>query len=300
MSDNAFDNIPHQSPLEPVRLTENDTIQFHCHKGVSCFNACCRSIDITLTPYDILRLKNHFNMTSEEFLAVYTMPFEMDAHGMPGVKIRPVDNGTTCPFLDEESGCTVYEDRPTSCRYYALGLMSMRFANEYTDQDMYFLVKEEHCKGHEEPRQLTVGEYRKEQKVSTFDEMNREWRQIILKKRSGGPAVGKPPLRSFQLFFLASYNLDKFRAFVQSPGFSDIYDLEAELMEQVKRDDEALLKLGYRLMKQVFFREMSIPMKQDAEEQRLQKRRQMFAEQKERENLETYGKDRGYDEPLPD
>jgi hypothetical protein len=46
----------------------------------------------------------------------------------------------------------------------------------------------------------------------------REWRRIVLKKRSGGPAVGKPSERSMELFFLASYNLDGFRDFISTPG----------------------------------------------------------------------------------
>ena len=35
--------------------------------------------------------------------------------------------------------------------------------------------------------------------------------QIILKKRSAGPTVGKPPEMTFHLFFMASYDLDRFR-----------------------------------------------------------------------------------------
>ena len=30
-----------------------------------------------------------------------------------------------CTFLGDE-GCTVYEDRPAACRYYALGNMAVR------------------------------------------------------------------------------------------------------------------------------------------------------------------------------
>lgn len=51
--------------------------------------------------------------------------------------------------------------------------------------------------------------------------MNREWREIVLKKRSSGPTVGRPSDRSFDLFFVASYDLDSFRAFVTSASFLD-------------------------------------------------------------------------------
>lgn len=271
MADKLIENAFFQSPVHPVRLSLEDTIQFHCHKAIACFNVCCQQTDVTLTPYDILRLKKRFGLTSSEFLARYTLPFEMDSHSMPGVKIRPLDNSAGCPFLCAE-GCSVYEDRPTACRYYALGLLSMRLENATVDEDAYFLVKEEYCLGHHEPRTLSVQAYRQEQGVDEYDEINREWRQIILKKRSSGPTVGKPSPRSYQLFFLASYNLDDFRVFVQSPGFLEVYALDARTLEQLEFDEVALLKFAFKLLKQVLFGEMTIPLKTDAEEKRKQRR----------------------------
>jgi Fe-S-cluster containining protein len=263
----------HQSPIEPVKLCLSDTIQFRCHKEIACFNQCCKHIDILLTPYDILRLKKRLGLSSSEFLAQYTVPYEMDQHGMPGVKIRTADDNLACPFLQPE-GCSVYEDRPSACRYYALGLLSLREQASSADEDYYFLVKEEHCLGHQESRQITIQDYRQEQGVEIYDEMNREWRQIILKKRSAGPAIGKPTLRSFQFFFLASYNLDDFKKFLKSPGFSEVYELNAEVIEQIISDDEVLLKFAGQLLKQVLFGEISIPLKDNAMQTRAQRRRE--------------------------
>lgn len=79
-------------------------------------------------------------------------------------------------------GCGVYEDRPTSCRYYPIALLSSRRQDEYIDRDAYAMVKEEHCLGHNEPRVITVGDYRKEQGRVEYDELARGWRQLILKK----------------------------------------------------------------------------------------------------------------------
>ncbi len=47
----------------PVQLALDDKFQFRCHKGIACFNKCCENIDIMLTPYDILRLKNRLGIT---------------------------------------------------------------------------------------------------------------------------------------------------------------------------------------------------------------------------------------------
>ena len=43
---------PPESPVEPVELSLESRFRFHCHPGDASFNACCPSIDITLTPYD--------------------------------------------------------------------------------------------------------------------------------------------------------------------------------------------------------------------------------------------------------
>ncbi|HDN26605.1 MAG TPA: YkgJ family cysteine cluster protein [Thioploca sp.] len=275
MSDSPLGNFPHDSPLQPVKLSLDDTIQFRCHKDIACFNECCKRIDITLTPYDILRLKQCLALTSNEFLAQYTVPYEIDAHGMPGVKIRTADDNPACPFLREE-GCSVYEDRPTVCRYYALGLMSMRKQDSSSDENVYFLIKEDHCLGHNEPRTIAIRDYRKEQGVDHYDDNCHEWRQIILKKRSAGPTIGKPSPRSFQFFFMVSYNLDSLRVFVKSDGFSEVYDLTAEEFELLFTDDVALLKFGFRLLKQVLFGEMTIPVKAEAMQKRAQRRREQI------------------------
>jgi hypothetical protein len=261
------------SPVQPVKLSLNDTIQFRCHQQIACFNECCKRIDILLTPYDILRLKRRLQLTSNEFLATYTVPYEMDNQGMPGVKIRTADANPACPFLRPE-GCSVYEDRPSACRYYALGLLAMRQQGSPTDENAYFLVKEEHCLGHQEPRTISIRDYRNEQGVDLYDEMNHEWRQIVLKKRSAGPAIGKPSARSYQLFFLASYNLDGLRNFVTSQGFAEVYDLDADTLAQLQANEEMLLKFGLQWLKQVLFGEMTIPLKEDAMQRRVQRRRE--------------------------
>jgi uncharacterized protein len=81
----------------------------------------------------------------------------------------------------------------TGRRPAAVALLSMRKQDEYTDTQSYALVKEEHCLGHNEPRKITIDAYRKEQGLEEYDELARGWRQLILKKKSSGPSIGKPP-----------------------------------------------------------------------------------------------------------
>ena len=39
-----------QSPVIPNLIEADHVIQFSCHKGIGCWNACCANIDISLTP----------------------------------------------------------------------------------------------------------------------------------------------------------------------------------------------------------------------------------------------------------
>ena len=272
------------SPVVPQMCDGSKTIQFQCRKGIACWNACCSNIDISLTPYDILRLKQRLGITSNDFLLHYTLPYEMEQNGIAGVKLRPVENGTACQFMTPE-GCGVYGDRPTACRYYPVALLSMRKQDEYTDTQSYALVKEEHCLGHNEPREISIDAYRQEQGLEEYDELARGWRQLILKKKSSGPSVGKPSKRSLQLYFMVCYDLDTFRSFVTSEGFTELYDLPAEETNKILADDTELMLFGFRFLRQVLFGENSIALKQEAAEKR-QARVQAMAQQAEREARE--------------
>ena len=41
-------DIPFESNLVPQMLDLGTRLKFRCHKGISCFNACCKKADITL------------------------------------------------------------------------------------------------------------------------------------------------------------------------------------------------------------------------------------------------------------
>lgn len=265
-----------ESPVMPEMLEGTATIQFQCRKGIDCWNACCSNIDISLTPVDILRLSRRLGISTTEFLMQYTFPYELEPNGIAGVKFKPVENGRACQFMRPE-GCDVYSDRPTACRYYPVALLSMRRSDEYTDRQSYALVKEPHCHGHKEPRSLTIEEYRQEQGVVEYDELGRGWRQLVLKKKSSGPTVGAPSKRSLQLWFMACYDLDRFRAFVASEPFGETYAIPDEELKQILLDDANLMQFAFRFLRQVMFGEETITMKADAVDKRLARKRERDA-----------------------
>jgi len=259
----------------PEVLDESTEISFRCYKGITCFNACCSNADVTLAPYDIVRLKQRLSLSSTDFLAKHTVPFQMDSDGTPGAKLKTTEAGA-CLLLDGDNGCSVYSDRPTVCRYYPIALLNLRPKGESNTSQQYSMVQEDHCKGHLEDRKLTIAEYRKEQECYEHDELNQEWYQLILKKKSAGPAAGRPPQTSLNVFFMASYDLDTFRRFVLSAKFQSTYDLPESLYAEIEQDDVALLKFGYRFLRQVLFAEHSIPEQEGIWDQRVAQRQEVW------------------------
>ena len=124
-------------------------------------------------------------------------------------------------------------------------------------------------------------EYRQEQGVDQYDEMSKAWREIVLKKRSSGPTVGRPSQKSMDLFYLASYDLDNFRVFIASPFFHDVYDIEPAQLQKLLIDDVELMSFATRYLKQVLFGERSIPEKPDALEKRMKRREEIVAKPRE-------------------
>ncbi len=262
---------PNSGPVEPVRLRPEHSFCFSCHPGVPCWNVCCFDTDITLAPYDILRLSRRLKMRPAEFLSRYTVPAVWEKADLPVAKLRCQDREKgermPCVFLDEEKGCTVYEDRPASCRYYPLGLAAVKLKGHEEPEDFFFLVKEPHCKGHEEDKEQTIAEFRKEQGVERYDLENRGWIYLLMKMTSwnvlGGPWGKKLDPRTKQMFFMATTDVDGFRRFVFETRFLETYDIEPEFVERLKTEDELLLQLAFDWLKHILFNESTIKLRED-------------------------------------
>ena len=241
------------------RLNKDSEFSFACHPGVSCFNHCCHDVNIFLTPYDIIRLKNRLGISSEEFLKKYTiMPFDKNLN-YPVVLFKMTeDEKKACHFVGEK-GCTVYEDRPWACRMYPLGLASPSGGDGSADEDFYFLLRDTICKGFEESKKWTVQSWMDNQGVTEYDAMGREFKEITLHKffREGKEIT--PP--KVEMFFTVCYNIDKFRKFVFETSFLRKFDIPSDEVETLKTDDVALLRFGYRWLRYALFGEETLTLR---------------------------------------
>lgn len=64
---------------------------------------------------------------------------------------------------------------------------------------------------------------------------------------------------SLQLFFMASYDIDRIRRSVLSDSFQNGYDLGTKVLSKLETDDIALMRFGMHFLKQVLLAEITIP-----------------------------------------
>jgi Fe-S-cluster containining protein len=238
--------------IEPVRLSYNSKFSFKCHPGVSCFTQCCRGINIILTPYDVIRLKQRLNLPSDQFLAIYTEPHLLEKTDLPVITLKQLDDDQkSCPFVRDD-GCILYDDRPTACRYYPLGVASLMHKEGADDDGFFFFVHEPHCKGFDEDCNWTVKEWREDQGVDLRDEVNAEWTDLVVHKKSFPPNIMLTE-KAKEMFFMVSYNIDTFRRFVFESSFLERMPVDDQTREKLKSDDVALLKFGVNWLKSILF-----------------------------------------------
>lgn len=255
-------------PVEPVRMSPDDSFKFRCRKGISCWNSCCHGADVTLTPHDIVSLARQFWVTPAKFVEDYVVAAIHEGSGLPVAKLVMTGKKGEgpCVFMDDEKGCTVYENRPATCRYYPLGLGAVKMKGHEQREDMYFLVKEDHCLGHQEDNTQSVKTFRAEQGVEPYDLINERWIDILMKMASwrsiGGPMGQDVSKQTKQMFYMVSTDIDAFRRFVLGTKFLEIYEIDDDMVESITKNDEALLQLGFDWLSNVMFNEPTITLKQ--------------------------------------
>ena len=123
---------------------------------------------------------------------------------------------------------------------------------EPTGEDFYFMVRESHCLGFDADKEWTVKEWRKDQGAEPYDEINTGWMELMLRKKSFG-FQAELSEESRAMFFMVSTNVDKLKRFIFESSFLDKYDVEKDILEQIKTDELALLKFGFDWLQSALF-----------------------------------------------
>lgn len=260
------------------RLGPTDEFQFACHPGVPCFNECCADVNIFLTPYDIVRMKNRLGISSDEFLTKHAViPFTKEQR-LPVVVLKMCDDEKKrCPFVTE-AGCGIYDDRPWACRMYPLGLAS---PGEYEQgaEEFYFLLAEAGCKGFGEPKTQTISEWIEAQGITEYNEMG-----DLFKKLTTHPKLQDDvelSLGQMDMFHMACYDLDKFRRFVLESSVMERIDVPADRVEAMRSDDVELMKFALEWLRFSICREPTLQIKPDVREKKEQELSEVIAARRE-------------------
>jgi Fe-S-cluster containining protein len=236
-----------------IAISSEESFRFECSPGVACFNACCRDLNQFLYPYDILRLRKRLGLSSGEFLNRYTSQHLGPASGLPIVSLTSADaRRLTCPFVTAE-GCSVYPDRPSSCRIYPLVRAISRNRTTHEISEHFMLLKEPQCLGFGEPKKQTVRQWINDQEVGTDNLINDKLMEIISLKRQRLP--GPLDLKSRGLVYRALYDLDSFKNQIFTKNFLNTFEVDPEKLAAARTDDKVLLEVGIEWVKQVVFKE---------------------------------------------
>ncbi|MBZ5562508.1 MAG: YkgJ family cysteine cluster protein [Acidobacteriia bacterium] len=239
------------------RMTSGDQFVFRCGRDLDCFTTCCHDVSIVLTPYDVLRLKKALGLDSSEFLERYTLPLLNAEQKFPLVILRMDPETKKCPFVSER-GCGVYGDRPWACRMYPLGVATPKQATP-ADQPFHFVLREDLCHGHGCGGARSLGEWLSEQGVEEYEMMAAPFQEITLHEFWERGTALTP--EQVAMFYMACYDLDRFRRFVFESRFLQLFEVDEARIEALRSDDEELLEFALLWLRFCIFGEKSMKMR---------------------------------------
>jgi len=225
----------HEKKAEkPLRMDPEHVFQFRCFPGLPCFTQCCQDVNIVLTPYDVLRLKNALGISSDEFHERHTILIPREKKLIPMVVLKMEGADKRCPFVSQ-AGCRVYADRPWACRMYPLDI---------NDDGTFRLVTDPlRCQGLKQDEKWRISEWLVDQGVPVYDEMNTLFAQVTNPLRSMDLDIDNPGI--YKMMFMACYNLDKFREFIFKSTFLNRFAVDPIEIEKIQKNDIDLLKFAF-------------------------------------------------------
>jgi hypothetical protein len=227
------------------RLKEDQRFSFKCHQGLDCFTKCCRNLNLFLYPYDVLRLRNRLRISSGSFLDTYVDMVLREGNYFPDVLLRMAENEErTCPFLSA-AGCTVYPDRPDTCRTFPLEQGIIFDNSKGRATDIYFFKPPDFCLGQHEAQEWTYATWAQDQGAAVYHKMTARWAEIKALFQSDPWGIEGPKGPKARMAFMATYNLDTFREFVFGSTFLKRYRVKKEMLKRIETDEVALMKFGF-------------------------------------------------------
>ena len=230
-----------QIPDRPIK--GDDSFSFRCHAALGCFTQCCRNLNLFLYPYDMLRLRTSLAISSDAFIDRYVDVVLREDRHFPEVLLRmSEDDQRSCIFL-APNGCSVYADRPHTCRTFPLEQGVLYNADDGTP--VAFFRPPDFCLGRHEDRPWTMQTWNQDQQALVHHDFNLRWSDVHRLFENDPWGAEGPQGAKAKMAFMAAYNLDRFRDFVFNSSFLKRFRVQPELVRRLRRSDEVLLTFGY-------------------------------------------------------
>jgi hypothetical protein len=198
-------------------------------------------------------MKKRLGMQSGDFLREYAQIGVDQQVPVPSLFLRPNDDGV-CRFLGEQ-GCTVYSDRPWACRLYPLGSAVRKDPASGQGERRYFLVPQsEGCSGVDTPGQ-TVRQWLDMQETEAYERWGAQFKELVLQE---GMKPASLSAMKTEMWFTAGYDLDKFREFVFGSTLLQRFEVDDDLIEEMRYDDEELMRFALQWLRFSVFGEQTM------------------------------------------
>ena len=148
-----------------IAVDEDFSFRFCCDSS-RCTLACCHGHAIVLNPYEVLRIKEHLGLSSEELEERYLLSY-YDPSGLPLLML----SRDPCPFLKGRR-CSIYPARPLACRLFPLGRLCD------TEVKTVFMA-DACCPGIGRGERLDLSEYIAEQEAEEYVAMWERWVSFV-------------------------------------------------------------------------------------------------------------------------
>lgn len=223
-------------------LSLSDTFYFSCDPGLDCFTRCCRDVNILLSPYEIVRLKNRLGLSSTQFLEGYTKTLIAPKTALPAIQLKmDEENGRRCYFVDNH-GCGVYHVRPWSCRMYPL---------DYSDEGEGYkaTVDSSRCLGLDAEKVWQLRDWFQGQGLESYNDWNQRFAELTEDPELAVWRKAQPG--GLEIFHLACYDLDRFRNLVFKESLHRMVEQPHVDLEKLRTDDLYLLNFAFTWLKSV-------------------------------------------------
>ena len=163
----------------------------------------------------------------------------------PDVLLRMADNELqTCPFLSA-AGCTVYPDRPDTCRTFPVEHGLLFKAGIGASESVSFFRPPDFCRGRHEAQAWTLAQWAEDQEAALHNRMTAQWaavKALFLKDPWGPEGLNGAKAK---MAFMAAYNIDRFRDFLFQSSFLKRYRIKKTLIKKLQTSDSELLLFGF-------------------------------------------------------